>query len=442
MEAEGVDTALARLDGIDLALVDVRLSDDPSDRSGLTLLREIRRSGSSLPVVIVSGSSATADLRDAMRLGARDYVLKDHLCEEVVLPIVESFRERITLDGEVRRLRAQVEDAWGIEAIVGSSPTMDRVRRTIARVANADAPVLILGETGVGKEMVARAIHHASARHEQPFVAVNCTAIPSALLESMLFGHEKGAFTGADRQRAGRMAAAGKGTILLDEIGDLPLDVQSKLLRVLEERRILPVGADRDRPLQARVVAATNVDLARRVQEGRFRSDLYYRLDVVTIHVPSLAERGRADLEELLFTFTASQPRRLRYTPEAIEWLVARPWPGNVRELKNFVRRLSIMAEVALIDVATLEALSGRPERGPASSVEALVDEVLGSTGEADSPYRLVERAMIRRALDQTGGNRSAAARLLGVSRKALGRRWARLESDDDRDADDDGDDA
>jgi DNA-binding NtrC family response regulator len=310
-------------------------------------------------------------------------------------------------------------------------------------VAASDAPVLILGETGTGKEMVARAIHQASPRRSEPFVAVNCTAIPSTLLESLLFGHERGAFTGADRKRRGRMATAEGGTLLLDEIGDLPLEVQGKLLRVLEEQRFLPVGADEEVPLRARILAATNVDLGQRVREGRFRSDLFYRLDVVTIRVPSLGERGAGDFQELLAQFVEHLPRAVRFTKPAIEWLARRAWPGNVRELKNVVRRVSIMADREDVDVPMLEALV--PSNGSApstSAIDALVDEVLASGEEGASLYRAVERAMLRRALDQTNGNKSAAARLLGLPRKALSRRWARLDATDSSDEDDDADDA
>ncbi|MBI2388134.1 MAG: sigma-54-dependent Fis family transcriptional regulator [Deltaproteobacteria bacterium] len=438
VEAASAAEGLAALEGVDLMLVDVRLSDDPRDRGGLDLLREVQRSGRRIPAVMVSASSATADLREAMQLGARDYILKDELCEELVVPIVESFRERLALDGEVQKLRARVDGEWGISALLGSSPAMERVRKTVARVAAADAPVLILGETGSGKEMVARAIHQAGPRRDEPFVAINCTAIPGTLLESLLFGHEKGAFTGADRRRRGRIAAAEAGTLLLDEIGDLPLEVQGKLLRVLEDRKFLPVGAEEELPLRGRVIAATNADLQKRVQQGTFRSDLFYRLDVVTIHVPSLAERGPTDFLELLTSFADELPRRLRFTERAVAWLQRRPWPGNVRELKNVIRRLSIMAEGDEIDVPVLEELVGASNVSPPQAIDALVDAILAAPDAGASKYREVERALLRRALDQTGGNHSAAARLLGMDRKAMARRWERLDLGlDERDDDD-----
>ncbi len=444
LEAGNLQSALTQaLDGVDLLLVDIRLSDDPRDRGGMELIRELKRQGRNIPTVMITGLSSTDDLREAMRLGAHDYILKDELCEELVLPIVRSFRERHALSGEVQQLRKRVDGDWGVSAIVGSSPAIARARKDAALVAASDAPVLILGETGTGKEMVAKAIHQSSPRRNEPFVAVNCTAIPATLLESLLFGHERGAFTGADRKRRGRMAVADGGTLLLDEIGDLPLEVQGKLLRVLEEQRFLPVGADEEVPLRARVLAATNADLAQRVREGRFRSDLFYRLDVVTIRVPSLGERGAGDFQELLTHFVENLPRRVRFTKLAVEWLARRAWPGNVRELKNVVRRISIMADREEVDVPTLETLvptnGGTPR---ASAIDALVDEVLASSDDGSSLYRAVERAMLRRALDQTNGNKSAAARLLGLPRKALARRWARLDATDGMDDDDDADDS
>ncbi|MGZ3422841.1 MAG: sigma-54-dependent transcriptional regulator [Polyangiales bacterium] len=442
VEAESAKAAIEAIeDGVDLILLDIRLSDDPRDRSGLDVLREMRRIGRDIPAVIVSASSAMDDIREAMRLGARDYVLKDELCEELIAPIVDGFRERQSLTGEVQRLRARVDSDWGLDAIVGSSGTMQRVRSSVTKVAQSDAPVLILGETGTGKEMVARALHHLSPRRERPFVAVNCSAIPANLLESLLFGHERGAFTGADKRRAGRMAAAEDGTLLLDEVADLPLEVQGKLLRVLEDRRFLPVGADEEVPLRARILAATNADLHKRVQNGQFRSDLFFRLDVVTIRLPTLAERG-GDLVELLLAFTEDLPRQLKFTDRAIEWLSKRPWPGNVRELRNVVRRLSIMSTTDKIDVPTLVELVATPGGVPETRapLEALVDAVLAMPDSGVSKYRETERALLRRALDIENGNKAGAARLLGVPRKVLLRRWARLieRVEDDGDESDD----
>jgi DNA-binding NtrC family response regulator len=271
--------------------------------------------------------------------------------------------------------------------------------------------------------MVARSIHDLSDRRAEPMVAVNCAAIPSALLESMLFGHERGAFTGAERRSPGRFAAARSGTILLDEIGEMPLDLQAKFLRVLEDARYLPVGAEQEVELRARVVASTNVDLAARVADGRFRSDLFYRLDVVTIRLPPMSQRVE-DIEELVVALNDALPRRLRYTPKAIEWLAHRPWPGNVRELKNVLRRLSVMAEDDLVDVATLVELVPPTGAADAQSILArLVDAALDAPDDGRSRQQLLDRLLVERAIARCGGNKSAAARLVGLPRKVFTRR-------------------
>ena len=235
----------------------------------------------------------------------------------------------------------------------------------IRRVADANATVLIRGETGTGKELVARALHEVSGRRNEPFVAVNCSALPGTLIESLIFGHERGAFTGAERRTRGQLELAGGGTMLLDEIAEMPIELQAKLLRVLEDRRFRPLGAEEERPLQARILASTHVDLQRRIAEGRFREDLYYRLNVVTLHVPPLAERGE-DIPELVASFSADLPRKLRFTESAMTWLERRPWPGNVRELRNVVERVSLLSETDTIDVPTLEELANPPGAGNA----------------------------------------------------------------------------
>src|SRR5580700_8480285 len=331
-------------------LLDIRLSDDARDRGGLDLLRKLRANGSNIPAIMVTSLVGLEEIREAMRNGAQDYVLKDELCAEMILPIVESFGERLALRGEVAALRQKVDRAWGLGAIVGTSRAVENVRHLVRRVADANATVLVQGETGTGKELVARALHEASSRRADPFVAVNCSALPGTLIESLIFGHERGAFTGAERRTRGQLEVVGAGTILLDEIAEMSIDLQAKLLRVLEDRRFRPLGAEDELPLRARVVASTHVDLQQRIAQGRFREDLYYRLNVVTITVPPLAERVE-DLPELVLSFSAELPRRLRFTATAIEWLAHRPWPGNVRELRNVIERLSLLAEETTIDV-------------------------------------------------------------------------------------------
>ncbi|WP_437878207.1 sigma-54-dependent transcriptional regulator [Sorangium sp. So ce513] len=428
LEAVGLDDALAAVErsAPDLLLLDVRLSDDPRDRGGLEILRRVRASGRSTPAVMVTSVSELSEIREAMRLGAQDYVLKDELCPEMLLPIVEGQRERLLLKGEVVRLRERVDRTFGTRALLGSSAAMERVRRIIERVAESNKTVLIRGETGSGKEMVARALHEMSSRRGEPFVAVNCSALPGTLIESLIFGHERGAFTGAEKRMRGQLELAGAGTILLDEIAEMPGELQAKLLRVLEDRRFRPLGAESEIPLRARVLAATHVDLEKRIHEGRFREDLFYRLNVVTVHVPSLAERD-ADLIELLLAFTAELPRKLRYTDDAIAWLVRRPWPGNVRELRNVVERLALLADDDLIDVPTLEELAReRPVVDATAEIDRLARALLALPERLGSKLRVIERAVLHHAIESCGGNKAAAARLIGVDRKMLERRWDR----------------
>jgi DNA-binding NtrC family response regulator len=412
----------------DLLLVDVRLSDSPTDRGGLELLRRLRLRGDQTPAVMVTASSELAEVREAMRLGAQDYVFKDELCPEMLLPIVEGIRERHQLRGEVRRLREQMDRTCGPSAIIGSSPGIERVRRLVERVADSDLPVLIRGETGTGKELVARAIHSSSQRHSQPFLAVNCSALPGTLVESLIFGHERGAFTGADRRLRGQLELAGSGTVLLDEIAEMPLELQAKLLRVLEDRCFRPLGAEQELPLKARVLAATHVDLERRMHAGRFREDLYYRLNVVSIELPPLGERGN-DVAELLQCFVSELPCKLRFHRAAVRWLTERRWPGNVRELRNLVDRLALLAERDVIDVKTLVDITdqrGGP-RGTDFDLREMSKLILAMTSQPGSKLDLIERAVLEQALGASGGNKSEAARLVGIDRKTFERHYERL---------------
>jgi DNA-binding NtrC family response regulator len=427
-EASSLDEACRMVEAAapDLMLVDIRLSERPTDRGGLELLRWMQQHGLSVPAIMVTGSTELHEIREAMRLGAKDYVLKDELCPEMLLPIVQGLNETQALAGEVRRLREQVDRSWGVGALVGSSSRMQRVRRLIERVADSDACVLIRGETGTGKELVARAVHQHSQRRDHPFLPVNCSALPGTLIESLIFGHVKGAFTGADRRVRGHFEMAGSGTVLLDEIAEMPGELQAKLLRVLEDRRFRPLGSEEELPLRARILAATHVDLEHRMRDGAFREDLFYRLNVVTIDLPPLAER-EADLVELLQAFVADLPRKLRFSREAVEWLSQRRWSGNVRELRNLVQRLELLAESDDIDVPTLRDLANTEEGQEARELEHIVRSVLALPARAGSKLQTVERAVLQHAIAVCDGNKSAAARLLGVDRRALDRRWQRL---------------
>jgi DNA-binding NtrC family response regulator len=415
----------------DLLLVDIRLSESPTDRGGLDFLRWLRSGGRATPAVMVTGSTELAEIREAMRLGAQDYVLKDELCPEMLLPIVAGMRERMVLKGEVFRLRERVEGSWGTRAIVGSSPAIDRVRKLIERVADADCTVLIRGETGTGKEMVARALHQTSNRRGESFLAVNCSALPGTLIESMIFGHERGAFTGAVRKVRGQLQLAGAGTVLLDEIAEMPLELQAKLLRVLEDRRFRPLGSEEEIQLRARVLAATHVDLLQRIAEGTFRQDLYYRLNVVSIEVPRLGDR-REDLPELVHAFVAQVPRKLRFGDQAMEWLLARRWQGNVRELKNAIERLALLAENDEVDVQTLIELVGEDTSRPVAEIDRVAHAILSLPTKLGSKLDVIERAVLHHAIEMCGGNKSAASRLLGLERKALERKLERHGNDDE----------
>jgi DNA-binding NtrC family response regulator len=423
VEAASADEARLRVETqeIDAMLLDIRLSDAPSDRGGLDFLRWVRGTGRSMPAVMVTGVSELAEIREAMRQGAQDYVLKDELCAEMILPIVDGIRERFALRDEVQRLREQVDRRQGLPAIVGASAAIERVRKLVRRVADADAPILVRGATGSGKEMVTRAIHYAGKRASQPLLAVNCSALPGTLIESLVFGHQRGAFTGADRRVRGQLELAGAGTLMLDEIAEMPIELQAKLLRVIEDRKFRPLGAEEELTLEARIVAATNVDLERRIADGTFREDLYFRLNVVTIDVPPLSERDD-DIPHLVQSFVADQPRAMRFTDQAVSWLRARHWAGNVRELRNAIERLSLLAESDLIDVATLEELVGSDSVLVERELTRLARTLLTLTTKEPSKLDAIQRAVVEQALASAKGNKSAAARLLGIHRKMLER--------------------
>jgi DNA-binding NtrC family response regulator len=419
----------------DLVLLDIRLSSEPGDRGGLDLLRHIRSAYPSLPVVIITASSEIDEIREAMRLGAKDYVLKDELSPELLVPIVEAMRERLALQGEVARLRARVDEEFGLAAIVGSSEPMERLRNMIRRLADSDATVLIRGETGSGKEMVARALHELSPRRSQPFLAINCSALPAALMESLIFGHARGAFTGADGRKRGQFELAQAGTILLDEVAEMALPLQAKLLRVLEEKRFRPLGAAEEVPFSARVLASTHADLERRLAEGSLREDLFYRLNVVVVQVPSLAER-KDDTSELVHSFVSSLSRKIYFTEDAIAWLGRRRWPGNVRELKNSVLRVSLLAEHDEVNASVLERFVGDDARSAELELDRIAERLLALPGRIGNKFDALERAVLSRAMTVANGNKAAAARLLGIERKAMGRRLEKLSGDEEVDGD------
>jgi DNA-binding NtrC family response regulator len=423
LEAASQDEARALFDSgqLDAMLIDIRLGSGKADRGGLEFLRWVRGTGKQLPAVMITSVNQLSDIREAMRQGAQDYVLKDELCAEMLLPIIDGLRERLALRREVDQLREHVAQRQGVTAISGASPGIEHVRKLIRRVASADAPILVRGATGSGKELVARAVHYSGKRAAEPFLAVNCSALPGALIESLVFGHQRGAFTGADRRVRGQLELAGSGTLLLDEIAEMPSELQAKLLRVLEDRRFRPLGSETELPLEARIVAATHADLETRIAAGTFREDLYFRLNVVTIQVPALDER-REDIPELLLAFAAEQPRALRFSEAGLAWLCARHWPGNVRELKNAVERLALLAESDYIDVPVLKELLDSAEASGARELRRMAKTLLALDTGQGSKLDAITQASVEQALTAAQGNKSAAARLLGIHRKTFER--------------------
>jgi two-component system response regulator AtoC len=382
---------------------------------GMELIPQLARRAPATTILMMS-AYGTADLAiEAMKRGAYDYLAKPFQPSEVLLAIRKA-RERERLRRANALLQREVARAVGERPIVAASKPMIEVLELIERAAEFKATVLLTGESGTGKEVLARAIHAQSGRRDESFVAVNCGAIPEALLESELFGHAKGAFTGADRARRGLFVEADAGTLFLDEIGELPLALQVKLLRVLQEEEVRPVGESKSRKVDVRVLAATARDLEREVAEGRFREDLFYRLDVVRVRVPPLRER-REDIPLLADHFLARFRQMLgkdvrAITDEALARLVAYPWPGNVRELENVLERAVILTRSERIG----------PDELPPALADAAAPPATPRAGDLSlrRARRAFESELIRKALAATGGNRTRAARLLEISHRAL----------------------
>jgi two-component system response regulator AtoC len=411
--AEGAEAALEQIESapVDLVLCDLRMP----GMDGLELLPELVRRLPHATVILMS-AYGTDDLAiEAMRRGAYDYLAKPFHPSEVLLAIKKA-RERERLRRQNQLLRREVERAVGERPIVAASPRMIAVLELVERAAEFKATVLLTGESGTGKEVLARAIHAQSGRRNAAFVAVNCGAIPDALLESELFGHARGAFTGADRARRGLVAEADGGSLFLDEIGELGPHLQVKLLRVLQEEEVRPVGDSKPQRVDVRVIAATSRDLEADVASGRFRDDLFYRLNVVRVEVPPLRER-REDIpllvDHFLASFRGALGKPLRgIADDALAKLVSYRWRGNVRELENVIERAVILAETDRIRVCDL----------PENLLEEAGAPVRSGPGDLSlrRARRQVEGDLIRRALRATGGNRTHAARLLEISHRAL----------------------
>jgi DNA-binding NtrC family response regulator len=396
--------------------------------SGLDLLQRVRASWPDVQVVVMTGYGSVADAVTAMKAGAADYLIKPVGKDELYL-ILDRALERRTLRAELVKLRQEVQDRYGFDRLIGATPAMVALYEDVAAVADSQATVLLQGATGTGKELLAHALHYRSRRAAGPFVRVNCTAIPETLLESELFGHEKGAFTGALREHPGRFEQADGGTLFLDEIGEIELGMQPKLLRALESGEIQRLGSRETTKVDVRVVAATNRDLRQEVAAGRFREDLFYRLEVVTLHVPPLRER-LDDVPLLVEHFVREAAARAgrkvpRVGRDTMERLSHYGWPGNVRQLQHVVERAVILArgdvdvlEVPLPDDAVVEAQPEGVERIP-----VLPAPGVGLVDALDAH----ERAMIVAALKACGGVQAQAARRLGLSKSNLNYRIKRL---------------
>jgi DNA-binding NtrC family response regulator len=411
-KAASAEQALPVLErgGVDLVLSDLKLP----GMDGLELLRRVRDYDSSLPVIIMTAFGTVETAVQAMKAGASDYLLKPFPLDELNLTIDKALELRELRD-ENRRLRAELGRRYQFDNIVGRSPGMQEVFAAVERVAPTRATVLLTGESGIGKDLIARAIHHHSPRKDKAFVKISCSAIPETLMESELFGYEKGAFTGAAAARAGKFEQADGGTVFLDEIGDVTPPVQVKLLRVLQERELERLGGNKTIQVDVRVIAATNQDLQAAIEEGAFREDLYYRLNVVPIRIPPLRER-RPDIPLLVDHFLAKYRDEMggrvsAVSPQALEKLMAYRWPGNVRELENVMQRAMVLAQGPVLDAKDihLDAERRSPDR---AGETAFLPE--GMTLEQH------EQELIREALRRTGGNKWQAARLLGLTRSAL----------------------
>ena len=408
--------ALAAVRGrvLDAVVCDLRME----QVDGFDVLAAVRAADPTLPVLIMTAFGGVENAVEAMRRGATHYFTKPFRLDEVLLYVQRAIAER-RLREENRALRQAVGERSTFAALVGRSATMRSLYELIERVAHSPAPVLVRGESGSGKELVARALHFEGSRKEGPFVAVNCTAIPNALLESELFGHVKGSFTGATTPRRGLFLEADGGTLFLDEIGDMAPELQAKLLRVLEDGEVRAVGADASRKVDVRVVAATHQDLEVRVREGRFRQDLFYRLNVVPLQVPPLRER-REDIPLLVEHFVAQSRKRnprarlAGFSPEALAALASAPWPGNVRELENLVERLAVVTVQEQVDVPTLQLhVPGvTADAHPLSRAQAKL-----------IPLRQLEGEYIAYVVAQCGGNKTKAAEILGIDVSTIHRR-------------------
>ncbi|MFO0681259.1 MAG: sigma-54 dependent transcriptional regulator [Sandaracinus sp.] len=420
---EAVEPALAAIRDqppYDAVITDLALPDG----TGMDVLVAARDRDEGTQVVMITAYATTEQAVSAMRLGAYDYIQKPFRNQEMRALLEKALEKRDIVD-QNRILREAAQSREHARKVIARSPQMERIFSLVQRIASAKTSVLVTGESGTGKEMIARALHDEGERKDAPFVVVNCGAIPEALMESELFGHEKGSFTGAAAKKDGLFVAAKGGTLFLDEIGELPTTLQVKLLRALQERMVRPVGAAKEIEVDVRVVAATNRDIEADVQKGTFRQDLFYRLNVIRIHLPPLRERPEdvpVLAEHFLRKHAALAGKRLAFAPEAIRWIVAQPFPGNVRELENVVERAVTLSTGQRVTVDDLDA---RLAPTPAASVASLPALVEGF--DLDAWLAEQERGLLVRALEHAGGNQTAAAKLLGTTFRSFRYRLRKL---------------
>jgi len=415
-EADDGATAIEKVreQSYDLVLMDVRMV----KVSGLEALEQIKSFNPAIPVIIMTAYSSVDTAVDALKQGAHDYLTKPLDFDKLKITIARAM-EHTRLKEENRLLKESLGKHFDRRNIIGRSPAMVKLLETVAQVAPSEATVLISGESGTGKELIAGAIHFNSSRKDGPFVKINCAAITETLLESELFGHEKGAFTGADRRKEGRFYQAHKGSLFLDEVSEMSLTMQVKLLRVLQEREFTRVGGEKTIQVDVRVIAATNKDLPQLIDKGEFREDLYYRLNVVDMEIPYLRQR-REDIpllaQHFLQLFAARNHKEIKgFTPQAMDHLIRYDWPGNVRELMNAVERAVVLSRADYLSGKDFPIISGSEAKKDAGVPETAQINVNGVT-----PLEEVEKATILKTMRACGGNKSEAARRLGITRKTL----------------------
>jgi DNA-binding NtrC family response regulator len=411
---------------VDVLLLDLKLPGG----GGLPLLEQVKALHPDTAVIVMTAFATVASAVEAMRIGAGDYLTKPFALEELTT-VLERTAQQLELDVQSRQLRERLRTQQGMGGLVGRSPEMEKLYRILSKVAYSTHPVLILGESGTGKELVARSIHFNGPNAAKPFVAVDCGSLVPTLIESELFGHVKGAFTGADRAKEGLLASADGGTVFLDEIGELPLDLQAKLLRALQEKEVRPVGSTVAKPISARVLAATNRDLTQMVEQGRFRKDLYFRLNVVNLRIPPLRNR-REDIAPLAMHFLKRLERETgverSFSDSMLRVMTEYDWPGNVRELENAIERACALSSGPLLHMGDLptQLQNFRLQQGPAVRQE--VDEpergegVRSGNGEIVSIAEMEKHAILG-TIRQLKGDKLMAARLLGIGKTTLYRK-------------------